>query len=334
MYRAGRGPRNLAAQHGAHGPGPALHRSRFGANKGTAMEIRPIRTKADHRAALKEIESRMDARAGTSAGARLDVLSTLVESIRCTIGGYGVLLLLPTLALAQAPGAAPGPTAAAMQAISGFAIDRTEVTIGQFRRFAEATGTLTRAEREGGGQVYEAGWTQKPGWTWRAPFGTPGGEREPAVHLTYAEAEAYCRWTGKRLPTDREWVEAAYTERRARPPAPFVTGRTYPTPQGDSPAGANCLEGCGQGARPVAHGAKLLRGRGHVEAGASPPGVNGLHDMGGNAWEWVDSGEGAEKRTRGGSWWYGVEQMRADHLATKPAGTAVVYIGFRCAVSR
>ena len=43
------------------------------------MEIRPIKTKADHRAALKEIERLMDARSGTLAGDRLDVLTTLVE---------------------------------------------------------------------------------------------------------------------------------------------------------------------------------------------------------------------------------------------------------------
>jgi len=43
------------------------------------MEIRPIKTKADHRAALKEIERLMDAKPGTPAGDRLDVLTTLVE---------------------------------------------------------------------------------------------------------------------------------------------------------------------------------------------------------------------------------------------------------------
>ena len=43
------------------------------------MHIRPIKTKADHRAALKEIERLMDAKPGTPAGDRLDVLTTLVE---------------------------------------------------------------------------------------------------------------------------------------------------------------------------------------------------------------------------------------------------------------
>ena len=44
------------------------------------MEINPIRTKANHRAALKEIESLMSARPGTPEGERLDVLVTLVEA--------------------------------------------------------------------------------------------------------------------------------------------------------------------------------------------------------------------------------------------------------------
>ena len=43
------------------------------------MNIKPIRTKADHRAALKEIETLMPARRGTPKGERLDVLVTLVE---------------------------------------------------------------------------------------------------------------------------------------------------------------------------------------------------------------------------------------------------------------
>jgi formylglycine-generating enzyme required for sulfatase activity len=63
-------------------------------------------------------------------------------------------------------------------------------------------------------------------------------------------------------------------------------------------------------------------------------GVNGLFDMGGNVWEWVDSGPGVEPRTRGGSWWYGSGPMRDDHHQSKPANTAVVYIGFRCVRDR
>ena len=219
-----------------------------------------------------------------------------------------------------------------------FSIARTETTLGQFRRFVEASGITTAAERQGGGEIYEIGWTRKAGWTWRSPYGEShaAAADEPAVHVTYDEAQAFCRWTGGRLPNDAQWVEAAYTERRATPPAPFISGRMYPFPTGDSAVGAQCLDDCGPSAkaRAVRHGANLWRGDGHALAGTSPPGVNGLHDMGGNVWEWVDEPMGAsgsaERRTRGGSWWYGAAQMRANHIQGKPGDTAVVYIGFRC----
>jgi sulfatase modifying factor 1 len=48
----------------------------------------------------------------------------------------------------------------------------------------------------------------------------------------------------------------------------------------------------------------------------------------------VDTAQGNERITRGGSWWYGAAQMRRDHSASKPPETAVVYIGFRCAQDR
>jgi formylglycine-generating enzyme len=225
------------------------------------------------------------------------------------------------------------------QLVGHFSIARTETTVAQFRRYAEATGIKTRAEREGGGQVYESGWMKKPGWTWRTPFGggKAAADAEPAVHIAFDEAQAFCRWAGGQLPSDAQWVAAAYTEQRPSPPAPFVRGRTYTYPTGEQPTGAQCLDDCGPGAkaRARAHGAMLLRGHGPALVTATPAGVNGLHDMGANVWEWVDEPPGAsgnaERRTRGGSWWYGRAQMRADYLQSKPADTAVVYIGFRCA---
>jgi sulfatase modifying factor 1 len=223
-----------------------------------------------------------------------------------------------------------GSVAQGMMPVGGFEVDRTEVTVGAFREFADATGLITAAEQAGGGEVYEAGWVRKPGWTWRAPYGRPAADDEPAVHVTYAEAEAYCLWRGKRLPTDAEWLEAAYTERRSSPPAPFELGRTYPYPTGPAPAGANCLEDCGP-TPAIDHSSVLSRGVGHAPAGSTRAGVNGLHEMGANVWEWTDNGLGDLKTTRGGSWWYGARQMHRDHRATKPKDTAAVYIGFRCA---
>jgi formylglycine-generating enzyme required for sulfatase activity len=219
---------------------------------------------------------------------------------------------------------------AEMQRVGAFEIDVTEVTVGQFRAFAKVTGFKTKAEKEGGGAIYENGWVKKAGWVWSHPFGQEGQPDEPAVHVTFDEAQAYCKWAGKRLPTDAEWMMAAYTETRANPPAPFKTGETYPYPTGSSPQGANCLGECGS-TKAIDYSSLLMRGKGPARAGTTQRGVNGLYDMGANAWEWVDGFSGRERITRGGSWWYGAAQMHRTHLASKPADTAVGYIGFRCA---
>lgn len=217
-----------------------------------------------------------------------------------------------------------------------FEIARTETTVGQFRRFVTATGLRTAAERAGGGEVYESGWTRKPGWTWAAPFGRAAADDEPAVHVNFDEAQAFCRWAGGTLPTDAQWLAAAYTEQRRTPAPPFERGRTYPYPTGDTPAGAQCLDDCGAEAntRGRGAGAGLWRGQGHAAAGSTRAGVNGLHEMAANAWEWVDEPVGSERLTRGGSWWYGAAQMRADHRQSKPPSTTVAYIGFRCVRGR
>jgi sulfatase modifying factor 1 len=202
-------------------------------------------------------------------------------------------------------------------ALPGFAIDRTEVTVAQFARYAAASGIQTRAERDGGGFEFVGGWQRRADRTWRSPdSGPPASEQMPAVHLTHGEAHSYCRWAGGRLPSAAEWQSAAYTEQRSAPPAPWQPGKTYEYPTGDSPQGANTS---GSDAWPRA-----------APAGASQAGVNGLLDMGANVWEWVSDERGHERRTMGGSWWYGGTQMRADVEAWKDADFPAVYIGFRC----
>ena len=204
-----------------------------------------------------------------------------------------------------------------------FAIDRTEVTIGQFERYVRATGTITRAEKEGGGFEYGAGWERRPGWTWRWPDGVTTTADMPAVHLDFYEAQAYCRWAGGRLPTGAEWQLAGFTELRDVPPAPWVQGRTYAWTTGDSPQGANTSD-----PDPWPRAAP---------AGGTRQGVNGLYDMGANVWEWTTdsaSNNSRERRTVGGSWWYGAFNMKADVQAFKPADFYAVYIGFRCVYDR
>ncbi|NBW01457.1 MAG: formylglycine-generating enzyme family protein [Betaproteobacteria bacterium] len=213
--------------------------------------------------------------------------------------------------------------------VHGLQWDIHEMTISQVRQMAKATGFVSQAEREGGGYVYEAGWTKKSGWNWRTPFGVAGLDQEPAVHLTFDEAQSICKFFGKRLPNDREWTQAAYLEQRDSPPAGFTKGKRYTFPSGESAITSHCLSGCGN-YKGTAPAGSLNRGVGPVPVMTTPMGVNGLYEMGGNVWEWVDTGPGNERITRSSSWWYGPERQHESDVATKPRDTRVVYIGFRC----
>jgi formylglycine-generating enzyme required for sulfatase activity len=197
-----------------------------------------------------------------------------------------------------------------------FSIDQTEVTIGQFRQFTTERNIKTAAEQAGGGHEFAGGWIRRTGWTWSAPFGQPGNEDEPAVHVSWSEARDYCSAVGGRLPTLEEWESAAYTETRTNPTDGFVTGRTYPYPVGDRPDGMNTS---GNDRWP-----RL------ATVGATKRGINGLYDMGGNVWEWLADRRGNEALTAGGSWWYGADKTQSLAVQWKPADFYAVYIGFRC----
>lgn len=212
------------------------------------------------------------------------------------------LVSLPCVALARTD----------IVALPGFSIDRTEVTIGQFRAYQRSRQERTRAEREGGGFEYAAGWTRRTGWTFATPYGQPANDREPAVHVTWFEAASYCRDVGGRLPTFAEWRRAAYTELRSRPTDGFETGTTYRYPVGDAPAGMNNSR------------------KRHVAVGTTKRGVNGLYDMGANVWEWMGDRRDGNALTAGGSWWYGPAKTQASGAQWKPADFYAVYIGFRC----
>lgn len=247
----------------------------------------------------------------------------------CAFATYAAIVATAALVAQKPAWASSASEPAASLLVHGLLWDQHEMTVGAVRRFAQATNFVSRAEREGGGYIYEAGWTQKKGWSWKTPYGVAARDDEPAVHLTFDEAQSICRYFGKRLPKDDEWVKAAYLEQRADPPAGFIRGKRYAYPNGESAKQSHCLSGCG-GYKGLAPTGSLTRGVGHVSVKTTPPGVNGLSDMGGNVWEWVDTGSADDRITRSSSWWYGPERQVESDVATKPKDTRVGYIGFRC----
>lgn len=120
---------------------------------------------------------------------------------------------------------------------SGFWMGRTEVTMGQFRRFVAETGYVTDAEKDGGNTqcfdhkwdryYYDSGirhpWKPMSDKSWRDPgFGIPMQDAFPVVCISYQDMKAFCRWLDKkarqeerlppgleiRLPTEAEWAYA------------------------------------------------------------------------------------------------------------------------------
>jgi formylglycine-generating enzyme len=198
--------------------------------------------------------------------------------------------------------------------ISSFWMDETDVTNAQFRRFVEATGYVTTAERtptveeimryaQPGAEiprqeVLVAGsivftppdrpvgladvsqwqkWT--PGANWRHPEGPgssiTGKDDHPVVHVSWFDADAYAKWAGKRLPTEAEWEFAA---RGGLEGKMYVWGDE---PFSDDHPQCNTF----QGHFPDKDTAKDGYAR-TSPVKAFPPNGFGLYDMAGNVWQW------------------------------------------------
>ena len=226
-------------------------------------------------------------------------------------------------------------------------IDQTEVSNAQFDLFVKDTGYKTDAEKSGKSWVYNLdsqNWEEKDKADWRHPRGPytiiTNLETHPVVHVSWNDAAAYCKWAGRRLPTEAEWEKAAKG----------TDNRTYPW--GNQAAAGNLLNMADKNLplirsdNTIDDGFEYTAPVGNYSAGASP---YGALDMAGNVWEWVEdwyqkyggadqrnpkgSATGQEHVERGGSWFNTLIEMRTTARGHFSPNYSVSNGGFRCAQS-
>jgi formylglycine-generating enzyme required for sulfatase activity len=195
--------------------------------------------------------------------------------------------------------------------VDSFSIDVYEVTVGQYAEFLRAEGFHSPLDWNTMNQL--------------------AYQKRPVSNVDWADAAAYCKWAGKRLPTEAEWEKAARG----------TDGRVYPWGN-DPPTSLHANYG-----KTGSHNYEALAPVGALEKGKSP---YGLYDMAGNVWEWVSDWydnnyyknspqqnpeglpTGGFKVIRGGAWNTSARTLRSsDRYWDPPSFRSLYFPGFRCA---
>jgi serine/threonine-protein kinase len=229
--------------------------------------------------------------------------------------------------------------------LDAFWIDQTEVSNAMFARFIEDTNHITDAERQGWGWVLiGTEWTEVSGADWQHPQGSDtsidGLDDHPVVQIGWGDADAYCRWAGRQLPSEAQWEKAARGEQAL----------TYPWGNRFDGRQLNyCDANCDISWRDATtdDGFPLSAPVGSYPSGAS---AYGALDMMGNVWEWVSDwyeqtyyasspsqnptgpASGQERGLRGGGWSDEALYLRSADRSSFPPDQPFDTSGFRCAL--